>query len=131
MNTQQIYYEQEISRNSYSVKAWWNYLYYLEQSHAVAVTMRGTGTGQGTTSSRTRERFVVYERAVRYLPRSYKLWHAYLEERTEGVRHKAVTSKAHKILINTFERALVHLHKMPRIWLLILCINIAYISILC
>ena len=114
MNSQQMYYEQEISRNSYSVKAWWNYLYYLEQSHAVSITMKGTGIG--TSSSRSRERFVVYERAVRYLPRSYKLWHAYLNERTDRVAHKPVTSKGHQILVNTFERALVHLHKMPRIW---------------
>ena len=30
---------------------------------------------------------------------------------------KSIADKRYRILVNTYERALVHLHKMPRIWL--------------
>jgi pre-mRNA-splicing factor SYF1 len=59
---------------------------------------------------------MLHERALQQLPGSYKLWHQYLEERTRAVRHKCVTHDAWQVLINTYERALVHMHKMPRIW---------------
>ena len=43
-----------------------------------------------------------------------QLWHAYLEERYEAARHLRITDAAHLALNNTFERALVSMHKMRR-----------------
>ena len=48
--------------------------------------------------------------------RQQQLWHAYLEERYEAARHLRITDAAYVALNNTFERALVTMHKMPKIW---------------
>jgi len=45
-----------------------------------------------------------------------QLWHAYLQERYAAVRDLRITEAAYGALNNTFERALVTLHKMPKIW---------------
>ena len=53
----------------------------------------------------------------RYQPScEWQLWYAYLKERHEAVRGLRITSPAHAALNNTFERALVTMHKMPKIW---------------
>lgn len=49
-----------------------------------------------------------------------QLWHAYLEERKLAVRGQSLTAHAVDALNNTYERALVTMHKMPRIWLMYL-----------
>lgn len=54
----------------------------------------------------------IYERALRELPGSYKLWHAYLIERVMAVRGRNVTDNAFEAVNNTFERALVFMHKV-------------------
>ncbi len=91
-------FEEEVTRNPYSVKTWWNYAHVKMEE----VTPY--------------ERFAVYERALSYLPRSYKLWHAYLDDRTAHMKKKSIKSKKYDLLIDTFERALVFMNKMPRIW---------------
>jgi pre-mRNA-splicing factor SYF1 len=60
----------------------------------------------------------VLERACSMLPRSYKLWKMYLELRTEHLKNKNPAKyAAHFVKVNAlFERALVLLNKMPRIW---------------
>lgn len=60
----------------------------------------------------------VYERACRQLSGSYKLWKAYLDLRVsllKGVDPAQFSSEYAKVN-RCFERALVILHKMPRIW---------------
>ncbi|XP_042429330.1 pre-mRNA-splicing factor SYF1-like [Zingiber officinale] len=75
---------------------------------------------QTAISSPFRRRAVIYERALKALPGSYKLWHAYLRERLEAVRGRPVNDPAFDSLNNTFESALVTMHKMPRVWLMYL-----------
>ncbi|GLT30120.1 hypothetical protein SLA2020_049400 [Shorea laevis] len=94
-------YEEEILRNPFSLKLWWRYL--IAKSEAPFSN-----------------RFIIYERALKALPGSYKLWHAYLRERLEIVRNLPVTHPKYDTLNNTFERALVTMHKMPRIWIMYL-----------
>ena len=48
---------------------------------------------------------------------SAQLWHAYLRERQMAVRGLAIEDPAVSSLNNTYERALVSMHKMPRIWI--------------
>lgn len=48
---------------------------------------------------------------------SLQLWAAYLRERRLAVRGFRVDHPAVESLNNTYERALVTMHKMPRIWL--------------
>ncbi|ERM95970.1 pre-mRNA-splicing factor SYF1 isoform X1 [Amborella trichopoda] len=94
-------YEEEILRNSLSLKHWWRYLIALKDAPF-------------------KKRVVIYERALKALPGSYKLWHAYLRERLELVRGLPVVHSQYETLNNTFERALITMHKMPRIWILYL-----------
>ncbi|KAI8534826.1 hypothetical protein RHMOL_Rhmol10G0126900 [Rhododendron molle] len=94
-------YEEELLRNPSSPKLWWRYLV-------------------ARTNSPRAKRFTIYERALKALPGSYKLWHAFLRERLELVRPLPVTHREYQKLNNTFERALVTMHKMPRIWIMYL-----------
>ncbi|CAN0925342.1 Pre-mRNA-splicing factor SYF1 [Linum grandiflorum] len=94
-------YEEELLRNPFSLKLWWRYLVARREAPF-------------------KKRFVIYERALKALPGSYKLWHAYLTERLDVVRNLPITHSQYDALNNTFERALVTMHKMPRIWIMYL-----------
>lgn len=48
---------------------------------------------------------------------SLQLWHRYLIERARAIRHLPPSHSSYEALNNAFERALVTMHKMPRIWL--------------
>ncbi|XP_059437573.1 uncharacterized protein LOC132170569 [Corylus avellana] len=96
-----LLYEEEVLRNPFNLKLWWRYL--IARSDAPF-----------------RKRFILYERALKALPGSYKLWHAYLRERLDLVRNLPITHSQYEALDNTFERALVTMHKMPRIWIMYL-----------
>ncbi|KAL5716933.1 hypothetical protein ACHQM5_010035 [Ranunculus cassubicifolius] len=96
-----LLYEEEILRNPFSLKLWWRYLI-------------------ARTQSPFKKRSLIYERALKALPGSYKLWYAYLRERLEVVRNLPISHSLYASLNNTFERALVTMHKMPRIWVLYL-----------
>lgn len=92
-----LLYEEEILRNPFSLKLWWRYLV-------------------ARADAPFKKRSVIYERALKALPGSYKLWHAYLRERLDQVRPLPISHPLYDSLNNTFERALVTMHKMPRIW---------------
>ncbi|KAF6261373.1 protein prenylyltransferase [Scenedesmus sp. NREL 46B-D3] len=47
----------------------------------------------------------------------HRLWYAYLSERRSAVRGLAPNQPALTALAHTYERSLVTMHKMPRIWL--------------
>ncbi|GAV59481.1 hypothetical protein CFOL_v3_03012, partial [Cephalotus follicularis] len=96
-----LLYEEEILRNPFSLKLWWRYLI-------------------AKSNFPFKKRFVIYERALKALPGSYKLWYAYLRERLDIVRNLPITHSQFETLNNTFERALVTMHKMPRIWIMYL-----------
>lgn len=90
-------YEEELIRNPYNIKTWLSYI-------------------DSKKSDKCTARYRIYERALQYLPRSYKLWHMYLLDRTHKIRNKCVTDKRYESLVHLYERALVHMHKMPVIW---------------
>ncbi|KAL6841877.1 hypothetical protein ACP4OV_028389 [Aristida adscensionis] len=94
-------YEEEILREPFKLKGWWRYLV----ARAAAPFAK---------------RAVIYERALKALPGSYKLWHAYLRERLDHARPHSVDHPAYASLNNAFERALATMHKMPRVWALYL-----------
>ncbi|GMY37237.1 pre-mRNA-splicing factor SYF1 [Fagus crenata] len=96
-----LLYEEEILRNPFSLKLWWRYLI-------------------ARTEAPFQKRFTIYERALKAIPGSYKLWRAYLLDRLDFVTHYPITHSHYQTLNNTFERALVTMHKMPRIWLMYL-----------
>lgn len=53
-------------------------------------------------------------------PARLQLWHAYLSERLTALRGLAPNHPSLEALNNTFERAMVSMHKMPRIWIMYL-----------
>lgn len=95
-----LIYEQDLLRNPGSIKPWLEYANYKRQHGSLL------------------EQAFVLERACTILPRSYKLWKRYLDLRIvhlKGVspaRHASQYAKVNAL----FERALVLLNKMPRIW---------------
>ncbi|KTF94572.1 hypothetical protein cypCar_00003523 [Cyprinus carpio] len=91
-------YEEEIIRNPYSVKCWMRYIEHKQNAQKSVLNM-------------------IYERALKELPGSYKLWYNYLRERRKQVKGKCVTDPAYEEVNNCHERALVFMHKMPRIWI--------------
>lgn len=60
---------------------------------------------------------IIYERALRELPGSYKLWYNYLKTRRLQVKNRCINDPSYEEVNNAFERALVFMHKMPRIWM--------------
>lgn len=93
-----VAYEQELQQNPYSVRLWFAYV-------------------KAKTEAPVRVRFLIYERALKELPGSYKLWQAYLQLRLSNVKNLNVCDPEYESANNAFERSLVFLHKMPRIWL--------------
>ena len=104
-------FEEELLRNPQSLKAWTRYL-----AH------RSSKTSQAASSPREKwarqaALNMVYERALKELPGSYKLWYNYLKTRRQQVRPRCITDPGFEEVNCAFERALVFMHKMPRIWL--------------
>jgi len=112
-----VAYEEDVINNPYSIKSWWRYLTFKQESGF-------------------KERKAIYERALKALPGSYKLWSHYLRERIVWTQRKRRAVKkrfatqaefeaawkrydiACENLFSAFERALVFMNKMPRIWIM-------------
>lgn len=97
ITAEDISYEEDVLKNPFQLKSWW---YYLEYKADAPEQIR----------------YLIYERSLRILPRSYKLWFAYLTERMERCKDLCIRDVAYKKINNCFERCLVHMYKMPRIW---------------
>ncbi|KAB0797470.1 hypothetical protein PPYR_08463 [Photinus pyralis] len=91
-------YEEEILRNPYSVKHWLRYIDYKKNAPKHGVN-------------------IVYERALKELPGSYKLWYNYLKTRRQQARGRCINDSLYEEVNNAFERSLIFMHKMPRIWM--------------
>ena len=63
-------------------------------------------------------KFLLYERALKHLPGSYKLWYRYLNDRIDFCRARCISDPVVEETNNCFERCLSILHKMPRIWMM-------------
>lgn len=85
-------------RNAYSVKHWLRYIEHKKNSPRFGVN-------------------IVYERALKELPGSYKLWYNYLKTRRKQTRGRNIIDSIYEEVNNAFERSLVFMHKMPRIWM--------------
>ena len=93
-NDDDIPFEEELLRNPHSLKSW---LRYIE-----------------ARSDAPKQRLnLLYERALKELPGSYKIWHKYLFLRRQQVRGRAITDPAYEEVNNCYERGLVFMHKMP------------------
>ncbi|KAI6247877.1 Pre-mRNA-splicing factor syf1 [Erysiphe necator] len=93
-------YEQDIIRDPGSTKPWLIYINFKLQHGSL------------------QEQALVLERACRQLPRSYKLWKMYLTLRIKhlGKINSARYFSEYEKINSLFERALILLNKMPKIW---------------
>jgi len=91
-------YEEDVANNPYTLKSWWRYLHFK----------KGSGP---------QVRNMIYERALKSIPGSYKLWYHYLTERKAQLANLRIDDPGFESLNNTFDRAMSHMHKYPKIWL--------------
>ncbi|KRX92669.1 Pre-mRNA-splicing factor SYF1 [Trichinella pseudospiralis] len=96
-----IPYEEDLFRNRYSLKCWLRYIEHKTQSSKNIASVN-----------------LLYQRALRELPGSYKLWYQYLKLRRGQAAKKCVTDPLYEEVNKCFRRALVFMNKMPRIWIL-------------
>ena len=97
MNSVKIKFENDILRNPFHLKTWLQYINSISNINSTT-------------------RFIIFERALKYLPRSYKLWVLYLSEVSNRLKGKKITDKRYHGLKSLYERSLVHMNKMPLIW---------------
>ncbi|KAF1744170.1 hypothetical protein MXB_956, partial [Myxobolus squamalis] len=95
-----IPFEEEVLRHSYNVPSWTRYV-----DHKLS------------KKSSFNSIFTIYERALKQLPGSYKLWNAYLKLRRHFVREKSITDPAYEQANEAHQRSLIFMNKMPRIWI--------------
>ncbi|KFX93802.1 hypothetical protein V490_04691 [Pseudogymnoascus sp. VKM F-3557] len=93
-------YEQDILRDPESIKPWLGYINFKLRHGSL------------------HEQAYVLERACLQLPRSYKLWKMYLSIRVKHLRklNPAIFAAEFAKVNSLFEKALVLLNKMPKIW---------------
>ncbi|KAK1937242.1 putative XBA-binding protein 2 [Babesia divergens] len=71
------------------------------------------------TDAITRRILATYERAVEYIPLSYKVWFGYLKDSIEAIKYPFYVHPGSYIRINElFERCLVHIYACPAVYLL-------------
>merc|ERR1712176_1201485 len=98
MMNYQLSDKNELSRNPCSHKNWIQYIQKNGKNHLPI-------------------KKVLYEQALKIFPASYKLWFAYLrEKRDESVRFRPDHPEI-EVVSDTFQRSIVTMNKMPRIWL--------------
>lgn len=93
-----IPYEEEILRNAFSVKCWLRYIEHKKMAPYDQLNL-------------------IYERGLKELPGSYKLWYNYLRLRKSQLKGKPISDPLYEETNNAFERSLACMNKMPRIWL--------------
>ncbi|KAL7692457.1 putative tetratricopeptide-like helical domain superfamily [Plasmopara halstedii] len=92
-------YEEAATRQPFAVQTWISYIRALSDAPLA-------------------NRCEVYERALQVLPRSYKLWKLYLDDVYDTqVRGQRVDSPFYIQLVALYDRALIQLSTMPRLWL--------------
>jgi pre-mRNA-splicing factor SYF1 len=104
-----LHQEDAVSRAPYNVTAWIQYLDAIDE-----VISEGKSKGNKAPDALLRVRDFVGRRAVQHLPKSYKLWKLHWEFCLS--REKELGEET-SLLVPLWERALVTLHKFPRVWM--------------
>jgi pre-mRNA-splicing factor SYF1 len=92
-------YEEECIRNPYYLKSWLRYIDHKTKNTKNWITV-----------------YLIYERALKQLPGSYKLWFNYLKLRRLHLKSKCISDYQFEEVNTIYERALAYMNKMPRIW---------------
>lgn len=92
-------YEEDCIRNPYNLKTWTRYLDHKTKHSTSWVAV-----------------YLIYERALKQLPGSYKLWSNYLKMRQAHLKPKCINDPEYEEVNEIYERCLASMNKMPRIW---------------
>lgn len=96
-------FEEDCIRNPYSLKSWLRYIDFKSKASGktnwIAV-------------------YLIYERALKQLPGSYKLWHSYLKLRRAHVSGKCISDPEYEEVNDLYDRALAYMSKVRR-WLML------------
>ena len=86
--------------NVYNFRSWWNAI-------------------MAESFDNFEQRASLYQRALSYLPGSYKLWFNYLKEARLYVKQFDLLKQVeyYEIVNELHEKSLVYMHLMPRIWI--------------
>eukprot|EP00531_Pseudo-nitzschia_arenysensis_P000770 CAMPEP_0116128198 /NCGR_PEP_ID=MMETSP0329-20121206/7234_1 /TAXON_ID=697910 /ORGANISM="Pseudo-nitzschia arenysensis, Strain B593" /LENGTH=960 /DNA_ID=CAMNT_0003622325 /DNA_START=199 /DNA_END=3081 /DNA_ORIENTATION=- len=118
-------HEEEIARDPYNVSAWVLYIEEVDdmiQEQDVSMASKASSkppkqasqsASKYTLSGLVSLRDTVARRAIRLLPRSYKLWKLHWEFLVKQKRYVGGPAA----VLKCFERAMVTLHKFPRAWM--------------
>ena len=100
MDVEDISYEEDLLRNAYSVKVWWRYITAVQAraQHLRSRIKATEGSKGGKQSSEEAAAAAaldgkvstLYERALKLIPGSYKLWHGYLGHRRRYMTHPSI-----------------------------------------
>lgn len=99
--------EDAVTKTPYNVNTWLQYLDTIDE----LISEQRTNQDESTKKNLIQVRDFVGRRAVHHLPKSYKLWKTHWE--FSLVQEKQLSQS----LIPLWERALVTLHKFPRVWI--------------
>lgn len=95
-----IPYEEDLLKNPYNLNGW---LRYIDTKHA---------------TSHPVAKALLFERAILELPGSYKLWRGYIQMCYSIAESNGTMNHRNCLLISDlYERCLLYLHKMPKIWI--------------
>ncbi|EFC49847.1 predicted protein [Naegleria gruberi] len=99
-------FEEKIVSNPYMLKTWLAYIKYKQ-------------TFQSNSDQYNNIINVTFERALSYLPGSYKLWNMYLDVRIVQCEslHPITRLDPVELINQVFEKSLITMHRMPLIWL--------------
>lgn len=96
-NDEDLAFEEEVLRNRFSVRHWLRYIDHKKGDNDAVL--------------------MLFERGLKEMPGSFKLWIRYLRHRVQQTTDKSVSDPVFQDTNNCFERALVFMHKMPRVWI--------------
>ncbi|ETO29744.1 hypothetical protein RFI_07380, partial [Reticulomyxa filosa] len=144
LSDRDLQYEEDVKAHPYSLRTWWFYIKFKTEEeneimyeYGEKLDSKGKDENNDKESGKNevppipqevierlrstlRMRYLIYERALEYLPGSYKLWCSYLKDRidhTQSLR-MSITDPFVDETNNAFERCLTILHKMPRLWMM-------------
>ncbi|KCV68050.1 hypothetical protein H696_05516 [Fonticula alba] len=93
-------FENDLFRAPMSLKTWFRYIEHKTE----------TGASDEVIS-------FLYERALKAIPYSYKIWHRYLTLLRKRATGLPIGHPAWRYLVTSYERSLAYLSKMPRLWI--------------
>jgi hypothetical protein len=90
-----VAYEEDCIRNPYSLKTWLRYLEHKTKNCTNWLPV-----------------YLIYERALKQLPGSYKLWHNYLKLRRQHLKPKCISDPEYEEVNDIYERCLISMNKV-------------------